>query len=115
MVQVAIHIPLEEQMKKLHLFVLAVGILNAVVLPTAHATDRVGFVASDTDTVVNRYSDADYRRERRAYRHNHRGDYSFYRSVAGEADPWWPGSGFCSYGSYVACVYSGTVCWQRCY
>ncbi len=32
-----------------------------------------------------------------------------------DGDPFTVGSGFCAYGSYVACVYSSAFCWQRCY
>ena len=79
-------------MKKVLLFVLAVGISNVTALPTADA--------------------ADYSRERGAYARV--GAYPYYRGFDRVADPWWPGSGFCAYGSYVACVYSNAFCWRRC-
>ena len=107
---------MEPHMKKVLLFVLAVGISNATALPIAHATDIASFVTTESGKVLPYYA-ADYRQERRTYRHTHRlSDYPYYRGYASGADPWWPGSGpYCSYGSYVACVYANAFCWQRCY
>lgn len=70
---------MEPHMKKVLLFVLAVGISNATALPIAHAMDIASFVTTESGKVLPYYA-ADYRRERRAYRHTHRlSDYPYYR------------------------------------
>ena len=92
-------------MKRVLLFVLAVGISNVTALPTADAAD------TDSGKAARSYA-ADYSRERGAYARV--GAYPYYRGFDRVADPWWPGSGFCAYGSYVACVYSKAFCWRRC-
>jgi hypothetical protein len=101
-------------MKKALLLILAAGISNSTVLSAASAEE----MASPLPAAVNsagQYYAADYRLERRAHRYTHR-HYPYYRGYASGADPWWPGSSRrCGFGSYVACVYSNTVCWQRCY
>lgn len=94
-------------MKKMFLIVLAVGISNATTLPTARTAD------ADGGKAVQSYA-ADYPRARRAYTRVSAA-YPYYRGFDRVADPWWPGSGFCAYGSHVACVYSQAFCWQRCY
>jgi hypothetical protein len=97
-------------MKKALLLILAVGIANAAVLSAANTTENHRTTASDN---AGQYYAADYRLERGAYRYTHRlSDYPYYRGYTSMA----AGSGgHCSYGSYVACVYSNTFCWQRCY
>jgi hypothetical protein len=104
---------MEPHMNKVLLFVLAVGISNATALPIAHAMDMASFVTADSGKVLPYYA-ADYRRERRTYRHTRRlGDYPYYRDYASGLAAWkWP---YCSYGSYVACVYTNAFCWQRCW
>ena len=102
-------------MKKILLLVLALGLLSIMAVPTAR-TMEIGDLEIRKVGPVDRYYAADYPR---AYRYHHirrSGDYPYFRSFAsGVADPWWPGSRFCYFGSYVACVYSGAFCWQRCY
>jgi hypothetical protein len=103
-------------MKKALLLIVAAGISNAAGLSPAAAAETTGLPATTVETAGQSYA-ADYRPERRAYRGTHRlAHYPYYRGYASGADPWWPGSGgHCSYGSYVACVYTNTACWQRCY
>jgi hypothetical protein len=102
-------------MKKALLLILAAAISNAAGLSAADATE-IGNPLTTASDNAGRYYAADYRLEHRAYRYTHRlSDYPYYCGYIG-VDRWWPGSGGrCSYGSYVACVYTGTFCWQRCY
>lgn len=66
------------------------GISNVTALPTADAAD------TDSGKAARSYA-ADYSRERGAYARV--GAYPYYRGFDRVADPWWPGSGFCAYGS----------------
>src|SRR5262245_36250463 len=103
-------------MKKALLLILAVGISNATVLSPASTAEMANLLATAAENAGQHYA-ADYRLDRRAYRYTHRlSRYPYYRGYTSLALPWWPGSsGRCSYGSYVACVNAGAVCWQRCY
>jgi hypothetical protein len=103
-------------MKKALLLILAVGISNAAGLSPAATAEMTGLRATAAGTAGQSFA-ADDRPERRAYRYTHRlSQYPYYRGYTSGADPWWPGSGGrCSYGSYVACVYTNAFCWQRCY
>jgi hypothetical protein len=107
---------MEVHMKKALLLILAVGISDAAVLSAANTSEMANVLTTVSDN-ADQYYAADYRLERRAYRYIHRrNDYPYYRGYASLADPWWPGSGGrCSYGSYVACVYTNAFCGQRCY
>lgn len=98
-------------MKKVLLSILAAGIANAAVLSAANTTEMANHLTTASDN-AGQYHAADYRPERRAYRSTYQvSDYPYYRGYASMA-----GSGaHCSYGSYVACVYSNRFCWQRCY
>jgi hypothetical protein len=59
---------------------------------------------------------ADYRHGPDAYRRDLRFPYfKSYGAYVMQPDPWWRGSGYCAFGSYVACYGSGRFCWQRCY
>jgi hypothetical protein len=100
----------EVSMKKALLLILAMGISNAAALSSAAAAETAAGNAGQS------YA-ADYRAERGAYRYAHRvSHYPYFRGYTSGADPWWPGHGpRCSYGSYVACVYTNAFCWQRCY
>jgi hypothetical protein len=102
-------------MKKALLLIAAVMIANAAALSPAAAAETAGLLPAAAEKAGQSFA-ADYRPERRATRVAHRLNYPYYRGIASGADPWWPGSGpRCSYGSYVACVYTNTACWQRCY
>jgi hypothetical protein len=107
---------MEVSMKKALVLILAVGISNATVLSPANTAEMADRVPTAVENAGQSYA-ADYPLERRAYRYTHRrSNYPYYRGYASLADPWWPGSGpRCSYGSYVACVYTNAFCWQRCY
>jgi hypothetical protein len=103
---------LEVSMSKALLLILALGISNAAALSPAAAAELTGLLPTATGTAGQSFA-ADDRPERRA---THRLSYPYYRGTTSGADPWWPGSGGrCSYGSYVACVYTNAFCWQRCY
>jgi hypothetical protein len=103
-------------MKKALLLIPAALISNATILSPASAAETAKLLPTAVENAGQYYA-ADYRLERRAYRYTHRlSRYPYYRGYASVVDPWWPGSGpRCSYGSYVACVNAGQVCWQRCY
>jgi len=105
----------EEQLKKILLVTLALGALIITAVSTARTMEIADSEMRNVGPVGRHYA-TDYPRERR-YDHARRfSDYPYFRSFAsGVADPWWPGSHFCYFGSYVACVYSGAFCWQRCY
>ena len=102
-------------MRKALLLIAAMGIASAGGLSPVAASETTEVLPAAAGNAAQSYA-ADYRLERRAYRHSHRISYPYYRGFASGADPWWPGSGpRCSYGSYVACVYTNAFCWQRCY
>jgi len=91
-------------MKKIILLGLTLGVSSITAMPPAHTTELgSGY----------RHYTAVYPRDHRYY---HASEFPYFRSFAsGIADPWWPGSRYCYFGSYVACVSSKAFCWQRCY
>jgi hypothetical protein len=111
-----VEVSVEVSMKKALLLIVAAAIAGAAGLSPAAAAETPGVPPMAIENAGRSYA-ADVRPERRAYRTAQRvSHYPYYRRYASGADPWWPGSGpRCSYGSYVACVYTNAFCWQRCY
>ena len=127
-----------EQMNKLYSLVFAIGMTTASVMaadamPAAQygslqprLTIQVATGGCDVGAqpgpdgkcaLINaRYYSGRHHRYRQASRYAYRTSYYYNSGYVTDADPFAPGSGrFCAYGSYVACVASGTYCLQRCY
>ena len=88
---------------------IAVNSLPTALVSPAKAAELSGRGADGDRTAVN------YSKYRHRVRYASRHDFPYVGGVNGDGDPYAPGSGYCSFGSYVACFYSGTFCWQRCY
>jgi hypothetical protein len=86
--------------------------LASAICPTEVSAELAGACAG-TQAYASRRA-VNYNRHRVGYRQSVRHNFPYSR-LASESDPFAPGSGTCSFGSYVACFYSGTFCWQRCY
>lgn len=80
----------------------------------ARLTIQVAGGCDVSDGNCGRFYSSRHPRYRQAYWQAYRRSY-YYRGYASNADPFAPGSGFCTFGSYVACISSGAYCLQRCY
>ncbi len=89
--------------------VIAISSIPTALVSPAKAAELSGSAVDGDRTAVN------YSKYRHRVRYASRHDFPYVRGVTGDGDPYAPGSGYCSFGSYVACFYSGTFCWQRCY
>jgi hypothetical protein len=108
-----------KQMNKLFSLVFAVA-LNIAGVATAHTmpVDRfdlkqVSLITTAADGCrggVHRGPEGC--KHSRQHRHNRYSNYAGYYGSGGSMEG---RANFCPFGSYVACVYSGTYCWDRCY
>jgi hypothetical protein len=95
----------------------AISLVVAVALNIASAasahTMPVAFFGPWQAELITPIADVVYSGPQVRHYRGYRGGYPYYPYYAGSYRK--THANFCPFGSYVACVYSGTYCWDRCY
>jgi hypothetical protein len=91
---------------------LVVAVALSIVGTAAAYTMPVAFPGQTQTGLITPIADRAYSGSQPRYsRGHHQGyRYGYYASPYGLGQ-----ANFCPFGSYVACVYSGIYCWNRCY